>query len=229
MRLKLRLYASLRERAGRDELVLELPGDSISSTRLRAEVERAHPELGSLEHAALVVGTDYVRGERLLAEGDDVALLPPVSGGEAGGAVDEPGLFALVAGVLRPEEWTRLVEHPSCGAVCSCVGRTRAENRGLRVVRLEYESFAAMTGPEMARIFARARAALPGAALRMVVAHKVGMVEVGAPSVVVAVASPHRDDAFRACRFLIDELKQSLPIWKKEVYADGHHWIGDRS
>ena len=97
MRLKLRLYASLRERAGRDELVLELPGDSISSTRLRAEVERAHPELGSLEHAALVVGTDYVRGERLLAEGDDVALLPPVSGGEAGGAVDEPGLFALVA------------------------------------------------------------------------------------------------------------------------------------
>jgi molybdopterin synthase catalytic subunit len=59
--------------------------------------------------------------------------------------------------------------------------------------------------------------------------HKVGVVEVGAPSVVVAVASPHRDDAFRACRFLIDELKQSLPIWKKEVYADGHHWIGDRS
>lgn len=229
MRLKLRLYASLRERAGRDEILLELPGDSIPSTRLRAEVERLHPELGSLEHVALVVGTDYVRGERLLREGDDAALLPPVSGGEAGGAVDEPGLFALVRGNLEPEEWTRLVEHPSCGAVCAFVGRTRDVNRGERVVRLEYESFEAMTGPEMARIFARARAELPKASLRMVVAHKVGVVEVGAPSVVVAVASPHRDDAFRACRFLIDELKQSLPIWKKEVYADGHHWIGDRS
>lgn len=229
MRLKLRLYASLRERAGRDELVLELPGDSIASTRLRAEVERLHPELGSLEHVALVVGTEYLRGERVLVEHDAIALLPPVSGGEAGGAIDEPGLFALVQGPLVPEEWTRLVEHPACGAVCAFVGRTRETNRGLRVVRLEYESFEAMTGPEMARIFARARAELSQADLRMVVAHKVGVVEVGAPSVVVAVASPHRDAAFRACRFLIDELKSSLPIWKKEVYADGHHWIGDRS
>lgn len=229
MRLKLRLYASLRERAGRDELVLELPGDSIASTRLRAELERLHPELGSLEHVALVVGTEYLRGERVLVEHDAIALLPPVSGGEAGGAVDEPGLFALVQGPLVPEEWTRLVEHPACGAVCAFVGRTRETNRGLRVVRLEYESFEAMTGPEMARIFARARAELSQADLRMVVAHKVGVVEVGAPSVVVAVASPHRDAAFRACRFLIDELKSSLPIWKKEVYADGHHWIGDRS
>jgi molybdopterin synthase catalytic subunit len=108
-------------------------------------------------------------------------------------------------------------------------GHTRETNRGLRVVRLEYEAFSAMTGPEMGRIFERARAQRPEHALRMVVAHRVGVVEVGEPSVVVAVASPHRDAAFHICRYLIDELKQTLPIWKKEIYADGHHWIGERS
>jgi molybdopterin synthase catalytic subunit len=91
-----------------------------------------------------------------------------------------------------------------------------------------------MTGPQMQRIFARCRAVLgagddPERALRMLCQHRTGTVAVGQPSVVVAVASPHRADAFEACRFLIDALKQSLPVWKKEVYEDGHHWIGDRS
>jgi molybdopterin synthase catalytic subunit len=89
-----------------------------------------------------------------------------------------------------------------------------------------------MTGAEMARIFERCRAEVatsPERALRMLVRHRIGTVEVGEPSVVIAVASPHRDAAFAACRFLIDELKRSMPIWKKEVYADGEAWIGERS
>ena len=108
-------------------------------------------------------------------------------------------------------------------------GSTREENRGKRVVRLEYEAFEKMTGPEMQRIFERCRAEQQGARLRMLVAHRVGVVEVGEPSVVIAVASPHRAQAFAAARFLIDELKRTLPVWKKEIYADGEHWIGDRS
>ena len=90
-----------------------------------------------------------------------------------------------------------------------------------------------MTGPEMARIFERCRSELAAddaaRALRMLCQHRVGVVEVGEPSVVIAVASPHRDQAFRACRFLIDELKASLPVWKKEFYEGGAHWIGERS
>ena len=99
-------------------------------------------------------------------------------------------------------------------------------------MRLEYEAFEEMTAPEMARIFARCRAKVataPDRELRMLCQHRVGAVEVGEPSVVIAVASPHRDGAFEACRFLIDELKRSMPIWKKEVYADGQQWVGDRS
>jgi molybdopterin synthase catalytic subunit len=100
------------------------------------------------------------------------------------------------------------------------------------VVRLDYEAFPAMAESEMAHVFEECRARIAGAdprhALRMLVLHRTGTVAVGEPAVVVAVASPHRDAAFQAARFLIDELKARVPLWKREVYADGHHWIGER-
>jgi len=141
----------------------------------------------------------------------------------------EAGVFELVREPLVPAQIEERVQHPACGATVCFTGSTREENRGKRVVRLEYEAFEKMTGPEMQRIFERCRAEQQGARLRMLVAHRVGVVEVGEPSVVIAVASPHRAQAFAAARFLIDELKRTLPVWKKEIYADGEHWIGDRS
>lgn len=141
----------------------------------------------------------------------------------------EQGVFELAHEPLAPAALEARVAHPSCGARVLFTGSTRDENRGQRVVRLEYEAFERMTGPEMARIFERCRAESAGARLRMLVAHRVGTVEVGEASVVIAVASPHRAQAFAACRFLIDELKRTLPVWKKEIYEGGAHWIGDRS
>ena len=141
----------------------------------------------------------------------------------------EQGVFELVREPLDPAALEARVGHPSCGACVCFTGTTREENRGKRVVRLEYEAFEKMTGPEMERIFERCRAEQPDARLHMLVAHRIGIVAVGEPSVVIAVASPHRAPAFAACRFLIDELKRTLPVWKKEIYADGAHWIGDRS
>jgi molybdopterin synthase catalytic subunit len=141
----------------------------------------------------------------------------------------EAGVFELVREPLVPAQLEERVQHPACGATVCFTGSTREENRGKRVVRLEYEAFEKMTGPEMRRIFGRCRAEQPEVRLRMLVAHRVGVVEVGEPSVVIAVASPHRAQAFAAARFLIDELKRTLPVWKKEIYADGEHWIGDRS
>lgn len=237
MRLVIQLFAGLRERAGRSELVLEDLPDALDLGGLKRELERRHPELGDLAHVAGVVGTDYADDARVLAPGDAVALLPPVSGG----APDESqrlaaGVFELSSEPLDPEACRRRVEHRSCGAAVVFCGNARDRSRGRDVVRLDYEAFDAMAGPEMTRIFARCvrecgdpDGERPERALRMLCAHRTGPVEVGEPSVVVAVASPHRDAAFRAARFLIDELKASLPVWKKEVYADGHHWIGDRS
>ena len=143
------------------------------------------------------------------------------------------GVLEMRRGALDPAEAFRRVQDRSCGAVALFVGTARERNRDRDVERLDYEAFDAMAGAEMERIFAECRARIdaerPEHALRMLVLHRTGAVGVGEPSVVVAVASPHRDAAFQACRFLIDELKARVPLWKREVYSDGHHWIGDRS
>jgi len=229
MDVTVRLFAALRERAGVDRIVLENLRDGATMSELKVELARRHPELGSLAHVAGVVGTTYANDARVLRVGDDVALLPPVSGGSTDDDY-EAGVFELASERIDPADAQLRVAHDSCGAIALFTGTTRATNLGRDVVRLDYEAFGAMTAPEMSRIFARCRAeVLGGESARMLVLHRVGTVSVGEPSVVIAVASPHRAATFAACRFLIDELKTSLPIWKKEIYADGHAWIGDRS
>lgn len=235
MRLTVRLFAGLRERAGTDEIVLEELPEGCTALDLKRALERAAPELGSLAHVGVAVGTSWANDARVLAPGDRVSLLPPVSGGR-GDDDDalERGVFELSSAAIEPERVRARVEHDACGAVALFVGTTRATNAGKSVVRLDYEAFEAMTHPEMERIFERCRAqfaarfARNGAA-RMCVVHRVGTVAVGEPSVAIAVASPHRAEAFDACRYLIDELKKTLPIWKRELYDDGHAWVGERS
>jgi len=230
MKLTVRLFAFLRERAGRSEIWLgDLP-DGLDVAGAKKEIERRYPEFGSLAQVRGAIGTDYVPESRGLADGDVLALLPPVSGGSAAGLAG--GVFELCADPIDPARCLDRVRDSACGAVATFTGTTRATNRRKPVVRLEYEAFEEMTGAEMARIFARCRAEVatsPERELRMLVQHRVGTVGVGEPSVAIAVASPHRDAAFAACRFLIDELKRSMPIWKKEIYRDGDAWIGERS
>lgn len=230
MQLRILLFAGLRERAGRAELALsELP-EALSLGELKALLQESHPELGDLGHVSGVVGDRYVQDDFELSGIDEVALLPPVSGGEVGDADLERGVFLLEEASLDVEALRRLVEDARCGAVVLFSGNVREVNRDQPVVRIDYEAFERLAGPEMERIFVRCRAEVgEEVLLRMVCAHRVGPVEVGEASVVIAVASPHRDEAFRAARFLIDTLKESLPVWKKEIYEGGHHWIGDRS
>jgi molybdopterin synthase catalytic subunit len=236
VRVRILLFASLRERAGAGELVLEDLPEDLSVGALKRELERRRPELDSLEAVRGVLDTCYVADDTRLTDGCELALLPPVSGGGGARPDYELGVFELSAEPLDPDACRRRVERPACGASVLFTGTTREHSRGQRVVRLEYEAFEAMAGPEMARIFARCRqehgdpaGAAPQRRLRMLCVHRTGVVGVGEPSVAIAVASPHREQAFAACRFLIDELKRSLPVWKKEVYAGGSHWIGERS
>jgi molybdopterin synthase catalytic subunit/molybdopterin converting factor small subunit len=244
MRVVVRLFAGLRERAGAEELVLEDLPEPLDLAGLKRELESRRPELGSLRGVSAAIGTEWAGGERPLRNDDEVALLPPVSGGsgrsEPSGAEDEAlaqGLFELSAEALDPARDIGRVRHPDFGGLALFVGTTRGVNRGKRVRFLEYEAHAPLAGAEMARIFQRCRALhgdlAPGATaddrrLRMLCRHRTGRVEVGEPAVVIAVASPHRAPAFEACRFLIDALKESLPVWKKETDEDGHHWVGDR-
>ncbi len=253
MRVRIRLFGALRERAGAGHLELDELPEAVDVAGAKLELARRRPELGNLEHVRGVLDNTYVPDAQILTDGIELSLLPPVSGGRGDGEAEdealERGLFELCSEPLEPESCARRVGHPSCGAVLVFTGTTRGENRGRQVLRLEYEAFEEMTEPEMGRIFAecleafgpastseagldgegQAIASGPSRRLRMLCQHRIGSVEVGGPSVVIAVASPHRDTSFRACRFLIDTLKQRLPIWKKEIYPGGEHWVGERS
>lgn len=237
MDLRIRLFAGLRERAGTDELVVTGLPEALDVAGLKQELEARYPELGELGHVRGVVGTTYVPDATPIEVGAQVSLLPPVSGGA--GADLERGVFELRDAALDPAACHARVADPRCGAIVVFTGTTRETNRGHEVARLDYEAFEEMAGAEMARIFAECLEQFgPASAgeapaeerlLRMLCQHRTGRVGVGQSSVVIAVASPHRDAAFGAARFLIDELKASVPLWKRESYADGHHWIGERS
>ncbi|MEZ6004543.1 MAG: molybdenum cofactor biosynthesis protein MoaE [Planctomycetota bacterium] len=222
----MQLFAVLRERVGQAELTLtDLPA-GITMGELKTLVTERHPAIGSLASVTGVVGTEYVADDRVLVAGDTIALLPPVSGG----APDyEQGVFRLHQGSIDTAGLEEPLVHGACGGLVTFRGLTRRSSRGREDVQyLEYEVFEAMAGPEMARIFADCRAQFAEHArgpLRMLCVHSHGRVDVGGTSVLVSVATPHRDTAFAACRFLIDTLKERLPIWKKEVYADGAAWV----
>ena len=207
MTVRVRLFAALRERAGWSEREVE-------------DVERVAdvwPALGLGEEPpglVFAVNKRYAERDDELADGDEVAVIPPVSG----------GAFRLSEAPLSLEAVVAEVADERAGAVATFVGTTRIESRGRTVTSLEYEAYAGMAEDVMAEIadeLAR-RYDLCGIAIH----HRVGRVGIGEPSVVIAVSAPHRGDALAACKDAIDTLKETVPLWKKEVYEGGEEWIG---
>ena len=207
MAVRVRLFAGLRERAGWSEREL----DGVAS------VQEVWPALGlGVEPAGLLyaVNREYADPERALADGDEVALIPPVSG----------GAFRLSDAPLSLEAVVDEVRSDEAGAIATFVGTTRVHSRDRTVVHLEYEAYAGMAEQVMAEIAEElaSRYHLCGLAIH----HRTGRVEIGEASVVIAASAPHRGDALAACRDAIDTLKERVPLWKKEVYQGGEEWIG---
>ena len=213
MRVTVRLFAALRERAGTGKRELELPPGATAGDVFAALGIGAEPQ--GLSYA---VNREYADRTVELQDGDEVALITPVSGGS-----DEP----LVLLGPEPIDLARLIAHvsgPDAGAIATFTGTVRNTARDRQVLDLEYEAYPGMAEQEIARI-ARAVLAEHGC-LRAAIAHRTGVVEVGEASVGIAIASAHRAAAFAACKQAIDTLKVTVPIWKKERYADGEVWIG---
>jgi molybdopterin synthase catalytic subunit len=209
MRVRVRLFAGLRERAGVGERELELPAG--------ARVADVWSTLGlGDEPAGLLYAANqaYVPRERQLADGDEVALIPPVSGG-AFRLTDAPIDVAAVLAEAADER---------AGAVATFLGTVRERSRGRDVVHLEYEAYEGMSEKVMAEIAESLRSKYDLCAVA--ITHRVGRVEIGETSVAVAVSAPHRQDALAACKEAIDTLKTEVPLWKKEVYEGGEEWIG---
>ena len=209
MQVTVRLFAALREQAGTGERKLELPEGS----RL-AEV---WPALGLGDQPAgllYAVNKRYAEADTPLAAGDEVALIPPVSG----------GAFRLSDEPLDPATVIEEVRSDRAGAVATFIGTTRIESRGRTVHYLEYEAYGGMAEEVMAELVAELKDRYD--LCEVAILHRTGRVEIGGLSVVIAVSAPHRAYALAACRDAIDRLKEIVPLWKKEVYEGGEQWIG---
>ncbi|MBI4590008.1 MAG: molybdenum cofactor biosynthesis protein MoaE [Candidatus Rokubacteria bacterium] len=223
MKVHVRLFARFREAAGRDRVELELPEGGTVEAAWTAVVER-YPVLSPYRpHTLFAVGNDYVNPEHPLRTGDEVCLFPPVSGGSAG-----TDLYRLTSDPLSEAAVTAAVANPEAGGLVVFSGVVRNETGGRRVKFLEYEAHAPMAEAKMREIGEAAHARWPGVRTVAMV-HRAGRLEIGETSVIIAVSAAHRAAAFEACRYAIDRLKETVPIWKKEYFEDGEVWVGLQS
>jgi molybdopterin synthase catalytic subunit len=136
-------------------------------------------------------------------------------------------MFRITREPIDLQELVRSVTDPSAGAITTFIGTTRNNNEGRKVIALDYEAYPEMAEKELARIGAEAKQ--KWRIERMAITHRIGPVQITEPSVIIAVSAAHRDDAFQACRFAIEEIKKTVPIWKKEVFEGGEVWIGTQT
>jgi len=207
VKVTVKLFAGLRERAGWSERDVE----GVTRVGEVWALLGLGPEPDGLLYA---VNKEYAGREQGLADGDEVAVIPPVSGGS----------FRLTAEPLSLDAVVDEVRNERAGAIATFVGTTRVESRGRTVQHLDYEAYEGMAENVMAELAASLRQRYD--LCEVAIHHRTGRVEIGEASVVVAVSAPHRQDALAACKDAIDTLKEQVPLWKKEVYEGGEEWIG---
>ena len=209
MQVAIRLFAGLREHAGVARRQLELADGSVVGDIWGAL------ELGNEPPGLLyAVNRSYADRDHPLADGDEVALIPPVSG----------GAFRLTNGPVNLTAVVVEVVDEQAGAIATFLGTVRAQSRGRDVIALEYEAYEEMAEEVMAEIADELTTRY--ALCKVAISHRLGRVEVGETSVAIAVSAPHRQDALAACADAIEALKSRVPLWKKELYVGGEEWIG---
>ena len=220
MLVRVLFFGVLKDLLAAEGETLELPeGATVSALLdvLRARV--AHPVWAAL---AVAVNREYATGGAVLHEADEVALLPPVSGG-ADPTADEVALHvALTRAVIDRDALVSLLRQPADGAIVVFDGIVRDNTRGRRTLYLDYEAYEEMALAQMQRLAREARAQF--AVDRVGIVHRLGRLEIGESSVLIVVTSAHRGPAFEASRWIIDTLKRTVPVWKKEHFVDGAVW-----
>jgi molybdopterin synthase catalytic subunit len=225
MRISVLLFGVLKDVVGRSAETLDLPeGSLVKEILLR--YASAEPRFAAMVPSlAISVNQQYASPDSPLREGDEVGLLPPVSGGlvESNEMPDEKlGDARIVRDSIQRDAAVRRLQHPADGAAVIFDGIVRDNTRGRRTLYLEYEAYEPMALKQMQSLVeeARSRFQVRGASI----IHRLGRLEIGETSVLIVVASPHRAAAFEACRWIIDTLKKTVPIWKKEYFEDGVVW-----
>jgi MoaE-MoaD fusion protein len=213
--VRVKLFASQRESVGQRELALELPEGATVGDAF-GKLTTAYPALARAAAATLfAVNRSYVEESTVLNDGDELALLPPVSGGAE--------MFEITEDPIEVEPIIERVRSDADGAVVTFVGMVRNLSRNKNITYLEYDAYKDMAVAELRRIGEEIKDLWD--VERVSIVHRIGRMEIGETIVVIAVASPHRAKAFDACEYAIDRLKEIVPIWKKEVATDGETWI----
>ena len=224
MRVRVHLFARYREAIGREQVDLEIPEGGTVDTAWATMVAQ-YPQLAEYRPFTLfAVGHDYVEPDYRLKPDDELCLFPPVSGG-SGATPASADVFAVVDRALSPDELAARVDDPGAGGVVIFSGVVRNQTDGRPVKFLEYEAHAPMAEAKLREIGAAIRGQWPGVR-RVAILHRIGRLEIGESSVLIAVSAAHRGDAFEACRYAIDTLKRTVPVWKKEHFEDGEVWVG---
>jgi MoaE-MoaD fusion protein len=231
MRVHVTPFGVLKDWLGPNTRTIDLPlGASVADLldRLR-DGSAAHPPAPSLRGIAVSVNAEYAQAVQILHEGDEVGLLPPVSGGIPAGSSDalglsygEPNVVAITREPIDTTSLTAAARRPEDGAVVIFDGIVRDHSRGRRTLHLDYEAYEEMALRQMRELADEARSRF---AIRLVtLVHRLGRLQIGETSVLIVVVSAHRAAAFDASRWLIDTLKTTVPIWKKETFVDGAVW-----
>jgi MoaE-MoaD fusion protein len=225
MLIRVLFFGLLKDLVGQSTETVDLP-EGARVQELLAHYAGQFPRLGEMLPAlALSVNQEYSRGDRLLRAGDEVALLPPVSGGSGAPRHAEPGSgdwVRIVRERIKTHDVLEQLKLPEDGAAVVFEGVVRNHSRGRRTLYLDYEAYEAMALQQMKALADEARARY--AVREVAIAHRLGRLEIGQTSVLIVVASAHRGPAFEACRWIIDTLKKTVPIWKKEYFEDGAVW-----
>jgi molybdopterin synthase catalytic subunit len=221
-------FGAARDAAGSEEIDFEISAPA-DAAKARAQLLTAYPSLQRFGNSLLLaVNQEYAEADREIREGDELAIFPPVSGGA--GSADAPvteisrnDFFELTTSPIDVGAVARRVVLPECGATVTLDGYAREWTKGRRTLHLVYEAYEPMALSEMKKLGDQAHAKFEIAHVGIV--HRTGRLKIGETSVVIAISAPHRRAAFAACEWTIRELKRTVPIWKKEVFADGEVWV----
>lgn len=227
MQVKILFFATLKDLAGQKQLELDLAGDTSNLAHIRTELINRFPEMeANLNAASAAINEEFAFGEAPIKDGDELAFFPPVSGGSGS---ESPEIFLLPDAPIDHDELIAAITTPATGAVCLFSGMVRGEtNKDGHIPQtqyLEYEAYEPMAIAKMKQVAQEIRQQWPKVQ-GIAIVQRIGKLEVGQNTVLIACSSAHRDDGcFEASRYGIDRLKEIVPVWKKEIGADGEAWI----
>jgi molybdopterin synthase catalytic subunit len=224
MRVRVLFFGVLKEIVGTAEESIEIPESATVASLFEQYSGRFETLRNKRPSILFARNREFAKPDTILAEDDEVAFLPPVSGGSVGISREHDGhVYALTHGVINSQELARKLQRPEDGAVVVFEGVVRNNTKGRRTLCLEYECYEQMAIEQMAQIGQRIIAEF--AIGRLGIIHRLGRLAVGEASVTVVATAPHRRPAFEAALTAIDRLKREVPIWKKEFFADGEVWV----